>query len=75
MRQLNEQTWAHQSSQWTSLMIAYTRQHRIFPLDLSDETCDLELFIDRCVPLYPYSSPPPPTGADDDERGWEQDAL
>ncbi|KAM0756251.1 DUF852 domain-containing protein [Meredithblackwellia eburnea MCA 4105] len=53
-KQPNEQTWAHQSSQWTALILAYCRHHRTFRLDLSDETCQTELFKNKSINRYLY---------------------
>ncbi|GAA6035356.1 hypothetical protein JCM8097_008830 [Rhodosporidiobolus ruineniae] len=43
-RQPNPATWSHQLTQWTTLVLAWCRFHRIFRLDLSDETCSREPF-------------------------------
>ncbi|SCV68883.1 BQ2448_1004 [Microbotryum intermedium] len=53
LQQPTESTWSHQRSQWTTLILAYTRHHRIFRFDISELTCIHELFnnaaIKRCV--------------------------
>jgi hypothetical protein len=54
-KQPNEQTWSHQSTQWATLILSYARHHRLFRLELTDESCDTELFrnktIDRTLPF------------------------
>ncbi|KAL8283766.1 hypothetical protein RQP46_005561 [Phenoliferia psychrophenolica] len=53
-RQPNEQTWSHQAAQWSALILAHARHHRTFRLDLSDETCQLELFKNKTLDRYLY---------------------
>jgi ESCRT-II complex subunit VPS25 len=48
-KQPNEQTWAHQCAQWTTLILAYSRFHKLYRLELTDETCAGELFYNKDI--------------------------
>jgi len=54
-RQLNVVTWTHQRQQWAQLILDYCRYHRIFILELKEETCERDLFrngaLQRRLPL------------------------
>ncbi|SGY29505.1 BQ5605_C002g01059 [Microbotryum silenes-dioicae] len=48
-QQPTESTWSHQRSQWTTLILAYARHHRIFRFDISEATCTHELFNNTAI--------------------------
>ncbi|ORY72719.1 DUF852 domain-containing protein [Leucosporidium creatinivorum] len=48
-QQPNEQTWAHQRAQWITLILAYSRFHKTYRLELTDETCAGELFHNKSI--------------------------
>ncbi|GAA5985934.1 hypothetical protein JCM11641_004833 [Rhodosporidiobolus odoratus] len=43
-KQPNLTTWSHQLQQWTTLVLAWCRFHRVWRLELTDETCSKEPF-------------------------------
>lgn len=48
-KQPNEKTWSHQSAQWSTLILSYAKFHRIFRIDLSEETTQSELFKNKLI--------------------------
>ncbi|BGP12959.1 hypothetical protein JCM10213_006598 [Rhodosporidiobolus nylandii] len=48
-KQPNPTTWTHQLQQWTTLVLAWCRFHRIWRLELTDETCGKEPFTNERI--------------------------
>ncbi|KAK4058195.1 hypothetical protein OIO90_000934 [Microbotryomycetes sp. JL221] len=48
-QQPNVSTWTHQRQQWTTLILAYCKFHKTSRLELTDATCDLELFNNKLI--------------------------
>lgn len=61
-RQPNPTTWAKQLAVWHQLILSYTRSHKIFRLELTQGTCDGELFNNRNIRREPSRVRPAAVG-------------
>lgn len=56
-KQPNEQSWSHQSTQWKNLILDYSRHHRQFRIDLTEASCQSELFKNKAIDSKSFHTP------------------